>query len=309
MRSAGIIGIGLLAACSSFGAAPNATPDGGSVPPGAVPPGSTACDSKQPFSKLTSLDPPINGLTSEEFSATLSLDQQFIVFASSREGQRSALYTATRTTPADVWTGVMLIPGLNGGDTDVNPTVTADLRTLYFQTIRQGTAKSDLWYSTRKDPKDPFPLPLEIENINSGEDDSEPWVNPAGTALYFTSTRSASVHRIYKADLTSPKSVANVALVDLLAANALDVRSPILTADELTIFFATNTVVSSDYDIWTATRPSKSAPFQPATAVAELHSPAPDFPTWLSPDGCSIMFESKRDKDGKAHLYSAARLK
>jgi hypothetical protein len=91
--------------------------------------------------------------------------------------------------------------------------------------------------------------------------------------------------------------------------------SPVLSRDELTIYFAAPRPIEigcdflSDQEIRVATRPSIAAEFAPSLPVPLLSSQRySDSPSWLSPDGCRLYF-SRSDIDGAARLFVAEKSK
>ena len=77
-------------------------------------------------------------------------------------------------------------------------------------------------------------------------------------------------------------------------------ESPILTADQLTIYFSAARVGTlGKLDIWTASRANKDASFGAVQHLPELSSPADDYPTWLSDDGCRMIIQSYATGDSE----------
>src|SRR5262249_36000015 len=80
---------------------------------------------------------------------------------------------------------------------------------------------------------------------------------------------------------------------------------PVLSDDELTIFFTSTRIYDVNGDIWVATRGSAADDFDPPADVFELNTPGLDFPGWLSPDGCRLYFT--RAEGGGTQMYVASR--
>ena len=83
---------------------------------------------------------------------------------------------------------------------------------------------------------------------------------------------------------------------------------PVISRDELTIFFRNSSATTKSGDILTTHRKSTAVPFGQgsATIVPELSSPKQDAPVWLSPDGCALYMVSDRAGDNY-DLYRAVR--
>ena len=81
----------------------------------------------------------------------------------------------------------------------------------------------------------------------------------------------------------------------------------IVSPDERTLFFAVGTEPDRT-SIMIARRSTAGATWETPSFVAELNAGGTGrAPTWLSPDGCQIWFESNRD--GIQQLYVATRPK
>jgi Tol biopolymer transport system component len=66
-------------------------------------------------------------------------------------------------------------------------------------------------------------------------------------------------------------------------------------ADGLEIYFASaRTGTIGGDDIWVARRVTTSDPFGALSNATELNSSLNDYPTWVSADGCRILFASSR---------------
>jgi hypothetical protein len=100
--------------------------------------------------------------------------------------------------------------------------------------------------------------------------------------------------------------VSDVTLASELASGANEF-SPVVSADGLTIFFSSDRTdggAKGGTDIWTARRPSLTAPFSDVKTVPELNTTADEEAGWLSPDGCRLYSFSSI---AGSHLYVASR--
>jgi len=83
---------------------------------------------------------------------------------------------------------------------------------------------------------------------------------------------------------------------------------PRLSADELTIYFASATLVNdSDYDLYLAKRASLTEPFGAPIPLTTVNSTASESSPSVSSDGLSLWFTSDRAPDEGQHLYLATR--
>jgi Tol biopolymer transport system component len=105
---------------------------------------------------------------------------------------------------------------------------------------------------------------------------------------------------IYRA-LWNGSSITNVAAITALNSNAND-ESPILSADKLTLYFASDRLGGHVFNIWTAHRSTTSDEFSIPTLVPELNLSDEQIPGWLSPDNCRLYFISTSSGDYRVYV-------
>jgi hypothetical protein len=66
---------------------------------------------------------------------------------------------------------------------------------------------------------------------------------------------------------------------------------PVVTDDELTIYFLAYGASGDPWEMWVASRPSREVPFGDVHPLVSLNTEAAEAPTWVSPDGCRFYFE------------------
>ena len=172
------------------------------------------------------------------------------------------------------------------------PSVTADGLTFFLETTRGGGVK--IYSAKRNGLDEEFPAPAPVEGVNAadlGVLDFQPYVTPDGGALYFGSSREAGDYDLYRAP-REPGTDRFEAPVALASINSLtsDVW-PVVSPDELTIYFgsARNLVGSSGAgDVMMATRDSTDEDFGDVRRVLGANSAQNDYPSWISPDGCTL---------------------
>ena len=259
---------------------------------GAVPP---ACNLTAPFGTPTQVAG-VNSNSTDEWG-WLSADGKTIYFDSvATGGSDYNLYVGTRASTNDPFSGVMQLPIGNTTDSEQRAVLRGDGLEMFFQrTVPQASTK--IYRVKRNNVTDAFDTPSPPLNINDASAtvaDSNPWISADGLTLYLTSTRNGNydifkaTRSIITADFGIPVAVGE------LNTNAVE-DAPVLSADGKEIFFASTRPNANRNNIWHATRSSPTDGFGTPEMVTELSMDATeDYPNWISPDRCTLIFTSDR---------------
>jgi hypothetical protein len=74
-----------------------------------------------------------------------------------------------------------------------NPTLTADLLTIYFTSDRGDDTGTDVWFSSRVNASDPFDAPQALTRVNTKEDEASPAISLDGRELFYGSHDDAGM--------------------------------------------------------------------------------------------------------------------
>lgn len=261
-----------------------------------------ACDTDAAFQTAT-LFSTLAGPGADQHLRLVPPSELVGVFTSVRDGGLGAadIYTAQRASIGDTWKNVAEVPGVNGANADNDPSVSADMLTLYF--ARGGNIQR----ATRLDPQSTFGTPVAVPELASGSNDFGPYLVDDGSMLYFSSARAsdAGVSQLYFSQPLADGGFTTVAPVTGQGTSG-DNRFAAVTADQLVMYFAsTRSAGQGGHDIWVATRSSTSLPFGSPHVVAEVSSPQEDDPDWVSSDRCRLYFSSNRS--GTYKIYVATK--
>jgi hypothetical protein len=75
-----------------------------------------------------------------------------------------------------------------------NPSLTADLREIYFSSSRTPTTSGDIWCAKRLDPSFPFDAPTPVSAVNTASFETSPAISADGLTLWFGSDRREEDH-------------------------------------------------------------------------------------------------------------------
>ena len=261
-----------------------------------------ACDPTKPFgtpvaiSELNTAD--------EDVVSDVSADGLTIYVATNHAVTGVHLFLASRANKTAPFGALQpFFPG--GSFDDWAVALTSDGLTAVVSSDRNG-ANSDLYVATRATTFATFGALGAAASTNSTGNEEGPRWAADGKTLYFDSTRGGTRH-IWSASVVGATFGAPQKLTEL-ASDALD-AVPVLSPDELTIYFLSTRAPTTDGDIYVATRISKTLPFTNVQPVASVNSPAIDAPGHISADGCTLYLSSHRATPGKSDIFVAQRPK
>lgn len=304
--------------------ADTSTPTDGAVDTdSATPP---ACNVAKPFQTPSRVDDVFTTIADDDDGARLSPNGLELFLARKLNGTTTRIiHQYRRTSLTAPWTNDTTIAQLSKTAANVN--TTADLITL---TPSGTTAFFQFYYSPPSDNKGIFvttrtglnavdwTAPATIVGMGSdqGFGDEAPFLTADGKHLYFFSKRAdgANFHAMH-ADVTGTtvSAIDRVHIQFPNATNPPNEFATIVTPDERTLYFASYTTgidsgVQQRY-LYTATRATTASDFTQAQIVPELYvDGAFTSPTWVSADGCTILFISNRAPGGY-HVWSATKPK
>jgi hypothetical protein len=241
---------------------------------------------------------PVGGVntSSGEGGAWLSTDQLTIYFA--RNDADPNLYSATRVQPTEAFSNVAPLTEINTTKHEARPTLTADGLTMFMEVAAIGSPL-DIEVSTRASTAASFSAHTPVAVINAANDNN-PWISDDGLLMYFSSDR-AGLSDIFRTTRASTSSPFNTPMPVGELNTAHREYIPVPSKDGLEIFFGRDGT-STNLDIFHATRSTLNDGFGMPTLISELSNPTSnDYPTWVSPDRCQLMFASNREGGSGDH--------
>jgi Tol biopolymer transport system component len=226
-------------------------------------------------------------------------------------GTTEDIVFATRSTRANEFSSPLPIAAVNGADTEEGtPFISVDGRSLFFFSTRpdpDAPGDRDLWVATRPDGSAAFSEPSLVPDVNTLELEHLPRLTPDGLTLMFVSGRdspngASNIWQARRESLGQPFGVP----VELPGVNS-DARDEgfWLSADGLTVFFASNRLVQTDMDIWVASRPDVDSAFGDVQNLDVVNTSGLELDPALTLDGFELFFAS--DRSGTMQLYRSAR--
>lgn len=294
MRGSFLLLVSLLAACTADQFATSDAGDSGvsadapSIEGGQGPDAGLACNLDAPFGSIAPLDS-VN-TSGDDSALRLTADGLYGVFQSNHSTSSYDLYATSRPSPTSAFGALTPLSTIVSTQDDTDPTLSSDGLTIYFASNRNGSF--DLFTATRSNVSLPFTTPKSL-SINTGADETQPYL-ANDHDLYFSklSTTSSTFdvfHTVISSgNVSTPSFVAGVNSTDS------DDDAPAVTPDGLTMYFASGRN-GAQFDIFVSKRASTSTEFGAPTTVNELNDPTKDDrPSYISADGCTILFESNR---------------
>lgn len=255
-------------------------------------PAAPRCDPQKPFGAPV----PVNELNTpaDDEAAYLSADELVVYLSSTRANTLGDfnIFVATRPVRTAPWGSVVPVTGVNTADGDQRrPMVTADGLTM-FATIGAAPDR-EVAIAMRSTAGTAFSSLVAAPAINSSSEDWTGTILPDQSALWLTSNRSGN-YELYRATYASGQfgSPAVVGGANVNDAAAED-SAPVVTPDELTLFFGSARAgglgtQNSTIDIWTARRSKTAEGFGAPENLTVVNTVDDDVPSWISADGCVL---------------------
>ncbi len=258
------------------------------------------------FGETVNLGPPINTEAGEVPSSFSSdgLELYFMDAYTFKPGNLGGhdIWVAKRSNVSDPWGGpVNLGPPVNTEHDDAMPSLSADGLTLYFGSKRPGgQGDYDIWVTRRDTIDDDWGTPVNLgPPVNGPSGDTYPTISIDGLSLYFSSYReggygNADTWVATRATTDDPWGEP-VNLGEAINSPAYD-SCPYISPNGLVLFFHSQRAGGHGAaDVWMATRPSTSDPWDPPVPLsAPINSGSADAAARISADGLSFYFCSNR---------------
>jgi hypothetical protein len=222
------------------------------------------------------------------------------------DGGPLQIYSSTRTNITDDFASRARLPTVvNGMGSASDPSITADNLTLYFTSnplVEAGTS-NEIWIATRSTATVDFSSAANVTLNGNFTGATQPYVLGDGLTMYFRAvSTTTSMNTLYRATRSATTQFTVDPSNALDAVNAIPgVSLPIVTADELTLYFTSGT--SGVRKVSKATRTDKSQQFGNIVDVTELNVSTINEGSWISDDGCRLYLSS--NVGGTTHLYLA----
>jgi hypothetical protein len=291
------------AAAPSDAAADDASADGATDPPTLIVT-DDKCNLAKPFQKPVLVEGLVPGAY-DTLGGFLTADFQ-LYFGSTRNsgGSDDHIYSATGVPDAGTLTfaNIAAVSALNSTSFDSSPSLTIDGLQLFFESDRDpivpGAAGRNIWVATRINALSSWGPPTLAGGLNTNFTDEQPFVTISGTGIYFASNRGTDggTMDLYQAT-GAMGAFGNATALDPVNGTSDDFH-PVVTSDQLTLYFASNRPGVGDYDVYVSTRTTTASDFGPPTIVMELSTTNKDEPTWVSLGGCTMLLASNRPVKG-----------
>jgi cysteine-rich repeat protein len=265
------------------------------------------CDPTAPFTSIE----PMADLDTEATEAhpKLSVDELTVYFGSDRPGSLGQIdiFTATRASVDEPFGEAVPVAGVNTEGWEGNPSITGDGLYLYAR-ARGGPEGEEIVVATRSSIAESFGAFTSVPFVNrEGGNDYCPYVMPDHSQLWFVSDRAGQATNVFHVRRNTSGTFNSE--IDAVTPVNSDFTEDIVvvTPDELTIYFDTTRPEGINVDAWYATRENAvSLPFSNVAPIESINTERPEWPSWISPDGCELLYTSTSDA-GDYDMYRATR--
>jgi len=245
----------------------------------------------------------LNGPTAD-LGGRLSDDELAILFSRTNTDGTWDIWSSSRSDPAAPFAAPAVVGAINTIYSELWPSASPDQKTLFIMTDRVSPGTYGIEMSTRASATAAWGPPTADADLMTG--DAHPYI-PNAQSLYFASATRPGVgsYDIFRGTLDTTGKVTAIASVIGGVNSAMQDVVPVVTADELQMYFARYN--GTDYDVYAASRTSITDGFGAASAVPGLSTTGYDeLPSWVSPDGCHLYYSSAAGVTG-ADLFMMAR--
>ena len=255
------------------------------------------------FGEPTNLGQVVNS-SGTDSAPCISPDGLSLYFHSIRAGGFGLrdLWVTARERTGDPWgEPVNLGPVVNSSAKDAQPSLSTDILTLFFHSLRPGgSGGADLWVTRRPTIFDSWATPVNLgPTVNSPYRDAAPSISADNLELYFLSDRpggfgSNDIYVSTRATMDEPWGEP-VNLGPVVNSSASD-NHPSVSSDGLSLFFgSTRSGGYGGYDLWVTTRKTRNEPWgEPVNLGSTVNSSTGDGASNISADGLTLFFQATR---------------
>jgi hypothetical protein len=191
---------------------------------------------------------PVAELASNAFDGTpfVAASGLRVYFYSTRAGSNAGsrdLWVWERPAPGAPFEPPRPLTELNTSGLELLPRLSADELTIVFTSDRPGgRGRTDIWRAQRGSVAEAFGAPENVDELNTGSDDTGAWPSSDGLTIYFASNRaggqgSLDFWRATRASSAEPFGPAEVVAVLNSPGEDLDLS---LSSTERELFFSSN---------------------------------------------------------------------
>ena len=271
--------------------------DGGSPPP-----------SVGPFGPGRRIDALASGYRDSDPTCTEDLLELYFTSARLDGTGNLDIWVSRRGSAADPWGAPAEVAELNTIDHEQTPEIAPDGLTLYLSSTRAGgPPRYDVYVSTRDSRDAPWTTPTPVDELDTDANDVAPTPSADGLRIMLHRYGPGSAN-IFEAARPSTGDVFRTpALVTELNSPSSD-GAAFPWNDARTVVFDSNRPGTGSWDLYVATRPSLTAPFDPPTPISELNTVGKESAPWVSPDGGYILYtHSDLASDWDENIWEAFR--
>jgi hypothetical protein len=188
----------------------------------------------------------------------------------------------------------------------VFPTISKDGLVVYYQAYFPGPRDIDPPWSS---------IFVATRASLSGSFENGRVVVPAGTGNDYAPYLIASTNVLYWGHINPDANTAHIMRwpvdkqgdpKEMFTSGEPDMGNPVVTPDELTLFYGSSR--QGTRDVFMATRATTSEPFANGVRLDALSTEVWDeVPTWVSEDACELVFERKNATTQESEVWSAVR--
>jgi Tol biopolymer transport system component len=215
---------------------------------------------------------------------------------------------AAADTSASPFGAPVSVSALNSSSGEDDPSLTADLLEIFFNSSRPGSQGLDIWTAKRASVTSPWGPAQNVTELNSADADNTPGVAADGLTIYIASNRPGGLggNDIYVATRATRGDTWSTPQLVVELSSSDGELAPKPTPDLRWLVMTIGT--SNSVGMYIASRSVPTAPWSTPVPVTELNSAAIDGDACLDPTATVLVFASDRPGGtGQSDFWIASR--
>jgi len=197
------------------------------------------------------------------------------------------------TPPTGPFGTAVPVASLDTASGEDDPSLTGDQLEIVFNSDRAGgVGAGDIWTATRTSITSAWGTATNLTSLNTAGDDATPSLSRDGLTLFWTAGGSQGLKDLFVSTRATRTDAWGPAVELTAISTAGDEAGPILSADGLELYFASD--LPGNDNLFVSQRASPQGAFTTSAAITELNTAAADHEPWINGTKTFLVWTSTR---------------